>query len=270
MGYLEIIWPLNCAITFISVLVGAWVGRGMVLSVPLILAGGAGFAACAFGNIVNDLLDVEIDRINDPRRPLPSGRARREWAIAIAAFFGLAGILTALPLGRNPLLLVFCALALLFLYAIYFKRTPAANPIVALVASLSFLLGGWTAGNNLCLVPFGFALLIHLPREIVKDVIDLEGDRPAGVRSLPIRFGTRKALVLSAILLGLLAVLLPLPYLLKILRFHYLVVVILGALPLFVFIIIKLLGKPDRPALIRLSALLKVVMGIGLVGFIVG
>jgi len=270
MGYLEIIRPLNCAITFISVLVGAWVGRGMGLPIPLILAGCAGFAACAFGNIVNDLLDIEIDRINNPRRPLPSGRAQREWTIVAAAVFGLAGILTALPLGRNPLLLVFLTLVLLFLYAIYFKKTPTANLVVALMASLSFLLGGWVAGNDFCLVPFGFALLIHLPREIVKDVIDLEGDRPAGVRSLPIRFGTRRALVLSAILLGLLAVLLPLPYLLKILRLRYLVVVMLGALPLLVFIIIKLLGKPDRPALIRLSSLVKVVMGIGLVGFIVG
>lgn len=270
MGYLEIIRPLNCAITFISVLVGAWIGRGMGWSMHLILAGCAGFAACAFGNIVNDLMDIEIDRINDPHRPLPSGRVRRKWAIAFAAFSGLAGILIALPLGRNPMLLVLCALILLFLYAIYFKKTPAANLVVALIASLSFLLGGWVAGNNFCLAAFGFALLIHLPREIVKDVIDLEGDRSAGVNSLPIRFGTRKALVSSAILLGLLAGLLPLPYLLKILRIRYLVVVMLGALPLLVFIVIKLLGKPDRPALIRLSALLKVVMGIGLVGFIVG
>jgi len=270
MGYLEIIRPINCAITFLSVLVGAWVGKGVRFPAGLIFAGGAAFAACAFGNIVNDLRDVEIDRVNNPGRPLPSGRVRGNWAAAEAAGFGLAGILTALPLGRNPMLLVFFTLALLFLYALYYKKTPAANFIVALVASLSFLLGGWVAGNDFCLIPLGFAFLIHLPREIVKDVIDLEGDRPAGVHSLPIRFGSRQALVLSAVLLGLLAVLLPLPYLLKILRLRYLLVTGLGAMPLLIFTIIKLLSKPDRPALFRLSTLLKVVMGIGLVGFLLG
>jgi geranylgeranylglycerol-phosphate geranylgeranyltransferase len=270
MGYLDIIRPVNCAITFVSVLVGARIGRGMHFPLPLILAGIAGFTACAFGNIVNDLADVEIDRINSPARPLPANRVSRSRITAEAAGFGLAALLVSIPLGRNPFLLVLFTLILLFLYAFYFKRTMAGNGVVALIAGLSFILGGWTAGNNLCLIPFGFAILIHLSREIVKDVMDIDGDRAGGIRSLPIRFGVRPALILSALPLILLAGLLPLPFVLKILHLRYLIVVTLGALPLLAIIIVKLLGKPDRSALIRLSALIKVVMGIGLVGFFVG
>lgn len=270
MGYFEVIRPVNCAITFVSVLVGAWIGKAITFPAGLVLAGCAGFAACAFGNLVNDIRDIEIDRINDPRRPIPSGRVRPKGAAWLAAAFGLIGVLAAVPLGRNPMLLVFFTLILLFLYAVNFKKTLAANPIVALIAGMSFLLGGWVAGNDLCLIPFGFALLIHLPREIVKAVIDLEGDRLAGVNSLPVRFGTRPALILSAVLLGLLALLMPLPYIFRVLRLRYLLIVILGALPLLVFAVIKLLGKPDRPTLYRISTLFKVVMGIGLVGFILG
>jgi geranylgeranylglycerol-phosphate geranylgeranyltransferase len=270
MGYLELIRPVNCVITFISVLVGAWIGKVVNFPPELLLAGCAGFAACAFGNIVNDLRDIEIDRINKPQRPLPSGRVRPIGAVWFAAAFGLAGILAATPLARNPMLLVLLTLIVLFLYAIHFKKTLAANGIVALTAGLSFLLGGWVAGNDLCLIPFGFALLIHLPREIVKAVIDQDGDRLAGVNSLPVRFGTRPALVLSAALLVLLILLMPLPYVFKVLRLRYLLIVILGALPLLVFAVIKLLGNPDRPTLFRISTLFKVMMGIGLVGFILG
>ena len=63
MGYVTIIRPINCAITFVSVLVGAWITTGFIYTPQLILAGMIGFIVCAFGNIVNDLYDIEIENM---------------------------------------------------------------------------------------------------------------------------------------------------------------------------------------------------------------
>ncbi len=270
MGYLAIIRPVNCLLTLMSVWVGAWVGGPIVFKSGLIAAGCAGFATCAFGNIINDLMDVEIDRINNPRRPLPAATVTRTGVLIEAALWSAVALASALTLGRYPTLLVLAALVALFGYALFFKHHYIGNLLVALIAGLSFILGGIIGRNPACVIPFLFAILVHLPREIVKDVLDIEGDRSAGVVSLPIRFGTKPALTVIAILLGLCLVGLPVPYLLKQLGIRYLAIVLAAAAPLLVYTIVVVLRRPGRPALARISLMIKAVMLVGLIGFLAG
>jgi 4-hydroxybenzoate polyprenyltransferase len=206
MGYLRMIRPLNCTIALIAVFVGAWIGKKAMFDPRLLCAGVAAFLVCAFGNVVNDLKDIEIDKINNPRRPLPSG--------------------------------------------------------------LSFILGGIITRNPVCLVPFVFSFLIHTPREILKDVIDMEGDKAGGVSSLPIILGVVPSYRVSAFMLCCLCILLPFPYLLSLLGTAYLAVIVIGIYPLLVFMIVQLFRRPVHKDLPRYSSLLKVVMVIGLIGMI--
>jgi geranylgeranylglycerol-phosphate geranylgeranyltransferase len=270
MGYLAIIRPVNCLLTALSVWVGAWIGGPLVFKSGLIAAGCVGFATCAFGNIINDLMDVEIDRINNPRRPLPAGTVTRTGVLVEAALWSAVALACALILGRYPVILVLAALVALFAYALFFKRHYVGNLLVALIAGSSFILGGIVGRDPACLIPFLFAILVHLPREIVKDILDIEGDRAAGVKSLPIRFGTASTLSITAILLGLCLAGLPVPFLFKLLGVRYLIIVLAGAMPLLVYALIVVLRKPDRPALARVSLALKAVMLVGLSGFLAG
>jgi geranylgeranylglycerol-phosphate geranylgeranyltransferase len=215
-------------------------------------------------------MDIEIDRINNPRRPLPAGAVSRTGALVEAALWSAVALAGGLALGRRPALLVLAALVALFAYALFFKRHFIGNLLVALIAGLSFILGGLVGFNPLCVLPFLFAILIHLPREIVKDVLDIEGDRLAGVRSLPIRFGTRPALAVTAILVGLCLAGLPVPYLLDHLGARYLTIVLAAGAPLLGYVLIVVLRKPDRLALVRVSLILKAVMLVGLTGFLAG
>ena len=266
--YISLLRPLNCAITFISVLVGSWVGKEIEISSSIIIAGTIGFSVCAFGNIVNDIFDIEIDRINCPNRPLPSGRVKKETAIIMALAFLLFATVLTFKLKFYPAMIVALASSLLFLYAIFFKRTPFANLIVGLVAGLSFIFGGFITENYYSLFPFFFAILIHLAREIVKDVIDIKGDQAFKINSLPILLGPEKALRIAGIVLVLLLAIIPLPFILRILNLRYLLISIIGAYPLIIWTIIKLFRASADYHL--QSNLLKFVMGIGLVGFIFG
>jgi len=268
MGYLEIIRPLNCIITFVSVLVGSWVGKQIVSTPAVVLAGVTGFMVCAFGNIFNDLMDIEIDKINNPGRPLPSGKVEKKYVIIFAILLFIVSLFFATSLGWLPFLFVFGVLMLLFFYSLSFKKKPYGNLIIALIAGLSFLFGGLIMKNYYALIPFVFAIFIHLSREIIKDVIDIDGDRSHKVVSIPILIGEKKSLYLSSLFLAVLCLILPLPFVLKVLKPLYMIII--GAYPFIIFIILRLLRAPDRGQLIRLSDLIKVCMVIGLVGFILG
>jgi geranylgeranylglycerol-phosphate geranylgeranyltransferase len=266
MGYVRMIRPVNCMIALIAVYVGAWIGSPPVFSLQLLHGGIIAFLVCAFGNVVNDLRDIRIDKINNPHRPLASGSARKPLAIMLAVLLFFASGSASLSLGLYPSLLVNGALIILLAYAFYFKRTVVGNYVVALVSGLSFILGGILTHNPACLVPFVFSFFIHTPREILKDVMDMDGDRAGGVTSLPILLGVVPAYHISAFILCCLCILLPLPLLLNLLNTAYLACIVIGAYPLLIIVIVQLFRKPPRERVSRYSTVLKVVMVIGLIG----
>jgi len=269
VAYLGIIRPLNCGITLVSVMVGAWIGRGIHFSGTLVAAGLVGFAVCAFGNVVNDLKDIEIDRTNNPKRPLPSGRVKPNIARLMAIAFLVSAVAGSLFLGIPSFLIIITAIVLLFLYSTYLKKTPAGNFTVAFITGLSFIFGGIVAGNAACLIPGVFSIFIHLPREIIKDVIDMNGDRLAGARTLPIIAGPFAAYNVSTIFLGLLCLMLPLPYITGILSITYIIITLAAAYPLLFYIIYRLMTRPSIEALPLISNLMKASMAVGLFAMII-
>lgn len=269
MGYFVIIRPVNCTITFLSVLVGAWIGKGISFPPHLILAGMVGFLICAFGNVVNDIYDIEIDRINNPQRPLPSGRVDKKNVIFLALLFFIIPLVISIGFGIGAFLLILGALILLFFYASHIKKTAWSNFLIALISGLSFVLGGLVTKNFACIFPFLFSFFIHLPREIIKDVIDIEGDKSVGVTSLPIVVGVKQSFNMSALLLGILCIMLPLPFILNVLNVIYMLLLLLFAYPIIIYTILRLLKFPREAELVKLSNLLKIAMVVGLVAMIV-
>jgi len=269
VAYLRIIRPVNCIITSISVLVGGWIAKEIFLSGNLVIAALIGFAVCAFGNLINDIKDIEIDRINNPTRPLPSGKVKKNfiWLMAFASMIGSA--IASFFLGTIPFLVVIAAIILLIFYSVYLKKTVFGNITVALIAGLSFIFGGVVANNILSIVPAIFSILIHMPREILKDVIDMKGDRMTGAVTLPILVGPMQAYNISAIFLSVLCLMLPIPYITGILDATYIIIILAGAYPLLIYIIWRLLKKPPASALHLISNLIKASMIVGLLAMII-
>jgi len=268
VAYFVIIRPTNCVITSIAILVGAWVGRGLQFSPPLMLAAIIGCLVCAFGNVVNDLQDIEIDKINNPKRPLASGQLDKKNAKIFALFLFIISSLFSISLGVLPFLLVVGVLILLFLYALYFKKIIFGNFVVALIAGLSFIFGGLVTENPWAIIPFLFSFFIHWPREVIKDIIDIKGDKSVGVVSLPIALGVAKSSNISALCLAILCIILPLPFVFKVLSLRYILVVLILAYPLVIYAIFRLLKNPDKAGLKTLSHLLKISMAIGIIAMI--
>ncbi len=192
---LQLLRPLNCCITAASVLIGAVAGGAVPPPPPVWFAVLAAALVTGAGNAFNDLRDLEIDRINRPRRPLPSGRLTPRRAALAAAASAAAGLGFAVGAGPVPGLIAAGTLAGLWLYSARLKSTVLwGNLLVAFLAALAFPFGALAGGAlGRSWVPAGFALLFHLGREIVKDVEDLDGDRARGVRTLALAVGAPRA-----------------------------------------------------------------------------
>ncbi len=274
--YLIIIRPINCLIAALSV----WVGAMMTWLEPQILSplltSIATFFVCASGNIVNDIVDIPIDRISRPDRIL----IQKRMSTASAYLFSIILNLTALGIAAFVRLDVFIAaltaVGLLYLYNYKAKQIPiVGNLIIALLAGMVFITGGLAIGRTLAftlpgpLVGALFAFLFHLVREVVKDAEDVEGDLQAGIKTLPIMFGVRFSIVVAMILFLILTLCTYVPILKGWYSESYkILTVYIVDLPLLGFLIL-VWGNPTKKMLSVGSFLLKIGMAIGITALII-
>jgi geranylgeranylglycerol-phosphate geranylgeranyltransferase len=149
----------------------------------------------AAGNVINDYFDAEIDAINRPGRPIPSGAVSRLAAWRFAGVLFLFGILMSFFTNLLCLAITICNVLLLVAYAAHLKSTPFfGNAAVSYLAASIFLFGGALAGWNgiIHMLPIAaITFLAMLARELLKDAEDVKGDEAGGAVTLPIRIGIR-------------------------------------------------------------------------------
>lgn len=271
---LQIIRPGNVIITGFTVFVGGVIASdgAAVHGFGLLLAAISAALVAAGANALNDYYDVAIDLINRPDRPIPSGRISLSSARIAGWLLMIVGIVTGFTVELQ-LGLVACVVAtLLWQYNKVLKRTYLrGNLAVALCGAAAFIYGGLAVGKiSASIIPASFAFLIHLAREIVKDIDDVAGDRTSGSRTIPIISGDRFALILSATILIILALMTPLPYYLHIYSKTYLYLVSFTVtLPLFIVAFTMLRGLSSS-GVKNTSFILKILMITGLISLYVG
>ena len=86
-------WAYTCGAVASGV---SFDGRWLQLGVGVMLAGPL---VCATSQAVNDWFDREVDAINEPHRPIPSGRMPGQWGLAMAIIWTCVSLLVALTLG---------------------------------------------------------------------------------------------------------------------------------------------------------------------------
>ena len=233
LGYVELARPLNGIIAFIS----AWLG-GMFASagglenladIRLWLVSVSALGLLSAGNAINDYCDYDIDCINRVSRPLPSGRIRKRDALIFALCLIALGIGLGACINVYALGIAMLVSTAVVTYAFWLKRAPfIGNLVVSGLTGLTFIAGGVAIESvEGTLVPAAFAFLFTLPREIVKDLEDTEGDIKNGVRTLAI-LNPQLAVNLTLGFLGAVILFSPIPYLFGWYSGLYLVAVVLG------------------------------------------
>lgn len=270
---IKIIRPLNFLITVASVIVAAVIcSPDKFPELNAFLAAFAASFALAAGNIINDIYDIDIDKINRPLRPLPSQKITIKEAYSFYFIFIVASIFISALVNEIALAIVLISILILFFYSKYLKRIPLiGNLTVSFLTGLVFIFGGVVVENpTAAIVPAVFAFLINLIREIVKDMEDVEGDTKAGVTTFLAKFGFQKSkFVILFISLTLILYTLY-PFITQLYKIEYFVVVMVIVNPILVYCLKLLFEDHSKKNLKRISNLLKLNMIFGLIAIYFG
>ena len=259
---------------------GVCVTLGQVLAAgraPSLLVGILGFV-CAFALsgaalILNDYFDYEVDRINHPRRPLPSGAVSRREVLGLTAVTSLVGLAAALALGLEALLIALLFWVIGILYNWRFKQTGLpGNLMVCASVAVTFILGAVSVQAPWSRVAWTFSLIVFffdLGEEIAGDAMDMEGDKQRRSRSIALIHGRRFALKLSLALWGLVILLSFLPALLGWLGSAYLIFILVTD-GLIVYFAVRLWQSQDPASGRRAMRGAYLGASVGLVAFLVG
>ena len=271
--YFTLVRPSNLLITLATVFVSCLLAGGGVRELtPMIVASLAAGLIGSGGMVVNDLFDIEIDRINKPSRPLPSGAVSAPAASFFYASLTGVGLLLNLFLHSGAQVIAAGAAILIFLYSYRLKSTPlVGNLAVGALTGLTFLYGGYAVGSiGRALVPALFAFLINVGREVVKDMEDLEGDKRHNAHTFPIRFGMKSAAVAATAFLAAVIASTFVPFMTGQYGVIYLVIVVVGVDIVLTFVVVSLWKDMSTKNLNRLSTILKYDMLIGLIAIYAG
>jgi chlorophyll/bacteriochlorophyll a synthase len=184
---------------------GQWpvIAAGVILAGPLV---------CATSQAVNDWYDRHVDAINEPQRPIPSGRMPGRWGLYVAAGWTVLSCLVAAALGPWILGAALFGLVLAWIYSappLRLKRNGWwGNSAVALCyEGLPWFTGAAVMAAS---VPDWRVLLVALLYSIgahgimtLNDFKSVEGDQRTGIRSLPVQLGTLGAARLACLVMAL-------------------------------------------------------------------
>lgn len=189
-------WAFMCgAVSSGAGLEGRWwfVAGGVLLAGPLV---------CGTSQAVNDWFDRHVDAINEPDRPIPSGRVPGRWGLYIAIIMSLISAGVSWLLGPIVFVAGLVGLAFAWAYSAPPLRFKANGMVGPLVCGLSYEGLSWFTGAAVMLgampsvevviILFMYSLGAH-GIMVLNDFKAVEGDRQAGLTSLPVTMGVEHA-----------------------------------------------------------------------------
>jgi geranylgeranylglycerol-phosphate geranylgeranyltransferase len=258
--------PANVAMSSIAVVLGFWIAKPELPLPLLLLLVVASGASVAFGNTINDILDIDTDRISHSERPLPSETISIHQTVVYACVCAVTALGTALFVSSLHTAGVIIPLAALVVYALFLKGTPlVGNILVSLLVAYPLLFGALSGSDiNRLYIPAILAFLLNSVREILKDIQDIDGDTATGLRTTAVlSHNTLKLIIASLSLLYILLV--PLPFLLHQFGWVYATICLVIILPVHIFWTTLIIKKQFNTQVGRCASLIKIEMLAGLI-----
>jgi len=201
-GLIELLRPELPFAAGICVIIGEIIAPGSFPPFPELFLGFIwGFFLSGSAMILNDVFDVEVDRVNVPTRPLASGLISTSTAIVFATIISLIGLVASFFIGKLAVLLYVIFWIIGFSYNWKLKeRGFFGNLFVSSSVAITIILGSIVVGEpwNTAVVIFStMVFLFSLGEEIAADAMDVEGDKKRKVKSIPILIGRKNALYIS-------------------------------------------------------------------------
>ena len=275
-GFVRLMRPINCAMMGFAVFVGAVLAYPQFSSFNWsgILYGFlTGFMLTAASMTINDYYDREIDAINEPYRPIPSGTVSSEEALAFFAVLSVMGFVFAYLTSVLCLVVAVVSWVLVVTYVTVGKRSGLpGNFLVSTCVAIPFIYGSIIIRNAVPLSVLLFTLMAFLSntgREITKGIVDVQGDNAEGIKTLAVRYGEKSAAVVAALFYISAVALTPLTWFLNLVTVWFIPLVLITDIGL-VACSILLLRDYSRENARKIKKLVLYLFVIGLLAYVVG
>jgi len=223
--------------------------------------------------VLNDYFDLEVDKVNMPERPLPSGILSPTEAILLTVFAIAIGLTASLLINFTAFVfcVFFCGVGILYNWKFKEAGLPG-NLMVCFSVAFTFLFGGIAVGQPWNKVVWCFALmafLIDLGEEIAGDAMDMEGDKKRDSKSIAIVKGRKFALAVSSSLFGLVILVSLIPVVFGWLGVSYLLMIFITDVLIVVFTIRLVRSKTSKEGR---SSMRGIYLGasVGMLAFLIG
>jgi 4-hydroxybenzoate polyprenyltransferase len=210
-AYKDLVRPFTLLMPFVGFLAGCGIAffafrpenTGTLLYIKMFIGACAASILNAASNSINQFYDYDIDCINKPGRPLPSGRLPKLTAMRFGIGAYILTLILAALINIQVLVVVIITALITFLYSappVRFKNNPIlANIAMAIPRGLLLPVVGWLVVHpNQMFDPtpwtIGFIIFLYVTGAAsTKDFADMKGDAACGARTLPVVLGVRKS-----------------------------------------------------------------------------
>tara|TARA_Y100000590_G_scaffold173580_1_gene198501 strand:- start:6153 stop:6950 length:798 start_codon:yes stop_codon:yes gene_type:complete len=255
----------------LAVIVGIAIGSPDMLFSRLSVYGFlTGFSISSYSMIINDVYDIEIDKVNQPERPLAKQIISVNSALSLSLILLLIGLTCSLFISNYNLIITVIFSFLSWFYNIWGKKQGLiGNSIVASSMSIPFIFGGIITGN-ISLLVWSISLIAFLSgmgREIIKTIADVEGDKTKGIRSVSIQFGSRNAMIIACgfILVSIIISFIPIYF--NLIQIYYIPLLILTDLIL-LYSVLMLSRNYSKSESLKIKKFILYAMLFGLITFL--
>ncbi len=201
-------WAFACGLISVAPRSGTSAPWFMIIAGVML----AGPLVCATSQAANDWFDREVDAINEPQRPIPSGRVPGRWGLYIAIAWTLLSLLVARSLGLWGFWAGVFGLTLAWLYSAPPLRLKQngwwGNAAVALcyegvpwITGAAIMAVGAVPDARILVLAALYSLGAHGIMTL-NDFKSVEGDRRHGVGSLPVRLGVTRAARVACLIMA--------------------------------------------------------------------
>jgi len=272
--YIEIMRPVNSLMLGVAIIIGAFITGGTeILSDgwSLIFAFLTGFTMSGAAMAINDYYDREIDAVNEPQRAIPSGRISPRAAVTFTGVLSATALVSSYMISMEALLIAAFAWVVMMAYSIWGKKTGfLGNLMVSFSVALPFMYGGVMTGSLATSLSFsGIAFLANTGREITKGIVDVDGDKREGVRTIAVTSGEKNAARVASLFFLSAVVVSIYPIYTQLVSFWYTPFIAITDLGL-IYSSYQVIRDPTRETSRQVKTMILYLMLIGLIGFAAG
>jgi geranylgeranylglycerol-phosphate geranylgeranyltransferase len=275
-GLIQLLRPINCLMMGFAVFVGVILAHPDFLSfqwINVILGSGTGFMLTGAAMTINDYYDRNIDAINEPSRPIPLGLVSTNEALILFFSVSLVGFFFAFLTSTLCLIVAVISWIIVVVYVTFGKRTGLpGNFLVSICVAIPFIYGSIIILDKIIssVLIFAFmAFLSNTGREITKGIVDLEGDKKEGIKTIAVRYGSKIASLVAVLFYALAVSLTPIPLVLGLVSFWF-IPIIIATDAAFLISSGFLLSDYSRENARKIKNLILLCFGLGLLSFLVG